>query len=199
MEIKQDKIKKNIFSGSLKYIDDYKTETYTDEKGHKRQRVIYTGPYGYITESRKAYITKLVLLYSITLLLIVSEFIAMTVPEHSTVGFIGCTLPIVSSFAPLLFLVFGLTALPIKDMKLKKDQYYHGIIRIFKSAAAVAVFVAVAIISGIIYRIVNHDSMVLHGDLMYGIFMAISLITAILVIVIARQIKINDIDIVSRR
>ncbi len=176
------------FSDSLKYVDDYKTELVTDEKGRKKRRTRYVGPWYFVTSEPGSARTKMI---AALVLGVGAAFchVMMPLQVHYGASKYPVLVPILLALFPALYLMMGLASLPFKLKPMHRDRHAHSFMRASRSGVAVAAMLAVGFIALFVYRIVDGDFIFFSGD---WLFMGLCVTEIVLVIVILRLLYTID-------
>ncbi len=157
----------------LKFTEDFRLEIETDGKGRTRKKAVYIGTwyvirdYGTVDRLRMAGC----LLAAAAVMII--QF-SMLLLLHAGSGSLFVILPRAAALFPGLYLLMGAVSLPFKGKPMRRDQYFHSIIRMSRSAVAIPVFNLVAAFAVLISRVIKKDWLFLKGDWTFLILFVIS-------------------------
>ena len=151
---------------SLKYVNDYKTETYTDKKGRLRKKAVYVGTWFVIGDEPEKARAKV---FSAALLgvLAVALLVAIQLLYYSGHAELYVSVPRLLALFPALYLMMGVSYFPFRLKPMHRDRYMHSFIRASRSGVAVLAMTVVSLIAAGIYRIVMKDWVFLKGDWIY--------------------------------
>lgn len=190
--MKENKSIGNIIERSkLKYVEDYTTELYEDEKGRTREKIVYVGPLVKTLEPQKNVRVKSVIATLLAALELFCQYRFITV-NHSSMSWFLTVIPLAISLFAGLYLIMGLSKLPFWGQDMKRDSYLNGIIRVIKSAAGIAVCVTVSLVGEALYRLINHDTLFLTDDFWFYGYTIGSILLCIVIVLIIRSIRIDE-------
>lgn len=173
----------------IQYLDDYEIRYVTDEKGREKKTVVYTGPLIPVTEEKNKLRIKLL---SVSVIAVCTVLTVLSAVFTRHVGGMIAELPLIISLFPCLYLVMGVFLLPFSGKPMKRDAYMHGMIRVFRSCGALTVLMGVVLVSEIVRRIAQQDTLFLRGDIMYIIRIIGALILCVAIILILRSVEIDE-------
>ncbi len=173
----------------IQYLDDYEIRYVTDEKGREKKTVVYTGPLIPVTEEKNKLRIKLL---SVSVIAVCTVLTVLSAVFTRHVGGMIAELPLIISLFPCLYLVMGVFLLPFSGKPMKRDAYMHGMIRVFRSCGALTVLMGVVLVSEIIRRIAQQDTLFLRGDIMFIIRIIGALILCVAIILILRSVEIDE-------
>ena len=178
------------FTDRLKYVDDYRTEEVTDEKGRTRKKAVYIGPWIFIKGDKKVNRTKIIGTFALCVLAC-AGLILLQLPNYSGSGWLPVSIPKAVALFPMLYMMMGAFALPFKLDPMHRDRYYHSFIRISRSAVAVLAMTGVSFIAGFVFRIIESDWLFLKSEwLVIGAFaVEFALLAAILIILYSVDVE----------
>ena len=158
------------FGELTRYADDFRIETVTDAKGKARRKTVYIGAWTVLRDKGRGTVFRL--WGSLTMsFAAVAACALQLLTEHSCDRKYTVMLPLLAGLFPCLYLLMGCLSLPFRLRPMRRDQYMHSFIRVFRSATAVICFEAITLIASFIYRISAGDWVFLAGDrrfVMYG-------------------------------
>ena len=173
----------------IQYLDDYEIRCVTDEKGREKKTVVYTGPLIPVTEEKNKLRIKLL---SVSVIAVCTVLTVLSAVFTRHVGGMIAELPLIISLFPCLYLVMGVFLLPFSGKPMKRDAYMHGMIRVFRSCGALTVLMGVVLVSEIIRRIAQQDTLFLRGDIMFIVRIIGALILCVAIILILRSVEIDE-------
>ena len=173
----------------IQYLDDYEIRYVTDEKGREKKTVVYTGPLIPVTEEKNKLRIKLL---SVSVIAVCTVLTVLSAVFTRHVGGMIAELPLIISLFPCLYLTMGVFLLPFSGKPMKRDAYMHGMIRVFRSCGALAVLMGVVLVSEIIRRIAQQDTLFLRGDIMFIVRIIGALILCVAIILILRSVEIDE-------
>ncbi len=176
---------------SLKYVNDYKTELYEDEKGKTREKITYVGPMIKFMDSQKSVRLKFAAVSLLSVLSLATAGAAVSM-SHTTAWWPFVSMPTAIGLIPLLYLFLGVCSLQFNCQPMKRDRYMHSIIRIYRSAPAVFLFMLAALIAEFIYRAVYDDWIFLKNDISFLIMLILTCVFMVLIIVVLRNVNIDE-------
>lgn len=175
----------------LKYTEDFRLETETDEKGKTRKKAVYIGTWfvirDYGTSERLRMAGSLLAAAAVMII----QF-SMLLLRHAGSGSLFVVLPLAAALFPGMYLLMGAASLPYRGKPMRRDQYFHSIIRMSRSAVAILAFNTVAALAALIYRIIMDDWLFLKGDWTFLILFVVSAVLCAGVIWILRGIDIAE-------
>lgn len=197
MEDKKKERRFKMLNDSMRFVDDYAVEKYTDEKGRTKEKVVYIGPLLPIRGEAASVHRRAIIAAVISVLqaaaLCYCEFLS-----HTSAWWIPVAIPLAAALFPELYLVMGLFSLPYRCMELKRDSYTRGIIRVFKSAAGAGILTAVSYIADWAYRFINSDFLFLKGDIKYSVCCLFVIGSLIAVILLLRGIEVDERELLKK-
>lgn len=181
------------FSDSLKYVDDYKTELVTDERGKTRRKVVYIGIWYAIKNAGRKERIKL---FTVLGLCLVAPCCLVGMLLNWNVADVWYTvvIPKAAALFPMLYLLMGASELPYKLKPMHRSKYYHSFIRISRSSVAVIAFVAISQIVELVYRIVNKNWLFMRTEWLSPVLAAVLIAALIAVIRILYSIDITELQ-----
>lgn len=154
------------FTDSLKYVKDYKTETYTDKKGRTREKAVYIGTWFVLTEEPKK--ARLKVFSGAALgVLAVALLVVTELGYYTGSAWLPVSVPRLLALFPALYLLMGVAYLPYGLKPMHRDRYMHSFIRASRSGVAVLAMTAVSFIASFVYRMVMKDWTFVKGDWLY--------------------------------
>ena len=175
----------------LKYTEDFRLETETDEKGKTRKKAVYIGTWFVIRDYGTADRLRMAGSLLAAAAVMIIQF-SMLILRHAGSGSLLVVLPLAAALFPGMYLLMGAASLPYRGKPMRRDQYFHGMIRMSRSAVAILAFNTVAALAALIYRIVKNDWLFLKGDWTFLILFGISVVLCAGVIWILRGIDITE-------
>lgn len=175
----------------LKYTEDFRLETETDEKGKTRKKAVYIGTWFVIRDYGTADRLRMAGSLLAAAAVMIIQF-SMLLLRHAGSGSLFVVLPLAAALFPGMYLLMGAGSLPYRGKPMRRDQYFHGIIRMSRSAVAILAFNTVAALAALIYRTVKNDWLFLKGDWLFLILFGISAVLCAGVIWILRGIDITE-------
>lgn len=157
---------RRIFGNTLDYIDDYRTELYTDSKGRTRERLIYTGAWYKLWGNRKSNLL-LMLSAALACVLFTAGLVLLQFSDSYVCVCWFVALPQAAALFPCLYALFGICELPYSCKPMKRDRYMHSVIRVCRSASAVGVIEAFVLIAGFVFRLVDSLWFFREPDILY--------------------------------
>ena len=151
------------FTDSLKYVEDYKTELVTDEKGKTRKKTRYIGQWMVIGGDKSKNRAKLIITFALSALTC-AGLVLLQFRNHGGSGWLPVSIPKAFALFPMLYLMMGAFSLPFKLDPMHRDRYYHSFIRISRSAVAVMALLGVSFLAWFVYRIIYADWLFLRDD-----------------------------------
>ena len=145
--------REKTFSDLKKYVNDFEVTEEKDAGGRLKKKVIYKGPLMVLRDPSPAVFARLWITLGLTLAL-AAAYVKMLLLTHLAGGQLLVMLPPLAGLFPLLYLLMGAAALPFRGKPMRRDQYMHSFIRVFRSAAAVAACSALGQAAAVIYRAV---------------------------------------------
>lgn len=175
----------------LKYTEDFRLETETDDKGKTRKKAVYIGTWfvirDYGTSDRLRMAGSLLAAAAVMII----QF-SMLLVLHAGSGSLFVVLPLAAALFPGMYLLMGAASLPYRGKPMRRDQYFHSIIRMSRSAVAILAFNTVAALAALIYRMIKNDWLFLKGDWTFLILFVISAFLCAGVIWVLRRIDITE-------
>ncbi len=178
-------------SDPRKYAADFEVTEEKDANGRIRKTVRYTGVWTVIREDSPAVRVRLGMAAGLGALLIAALF-RMLLMNHLAGSWLQVMLPLLAALFPGMYLAMGLTALPWRGKPMRRDQYMHGFIRVFRSAAAVGVCVLIGQAAALITRAVLGDWLYLTEDWRFTGYGGFILMAAIGIIAMLRSIDVTE-------
>lgn len=175
----------------LKYTEDFRLETETDEKGRTHKKAVYIGTWFVVRDYGTADRLRMAGSLFAAVAVMIIQF-SMLLLHHAGSGSLLVALPLAAALFPGMYLLMGTVSLPYRGKPMRRDQYFHGIIRMSRSAVAVLAFNTVAALAVLIYRTIKNDWLFLKGDWTYLILFLISAVLCAGVIWILRGIDITE-------
>lgn len=175
----------------LKYTEDFRLETETDEKGKTRKKAVYIGTWFVIRDYGKADRLRMIGSLLAAAAVMVIQF-ALLLQSHAGSGSLLVILPLAAALFPGLYLLMGASSLPYRGKPMRRDQYMHGIIRMSRSSVAVLAFNTVAALATLVVRAVKGDWMFLSGDWTFLILFLASAVLCAVILWLLRAIEITE-------
>lgn len=175
----------------LKYTEDFRLKTETDEKGRTRKKAVYIGTWFVIRDYGTSDRLRMTGSLLAAVAVMVIQF-SLMLQSHAGSGSLFVILPLAAALFPGLYLLMGASSLPYRGKPMRRDQYMHGIIRMSRSAVAVIAFNTVAAFATLVYRAVKGDWMFLGGDWTFLILFLASTALCAGIIWILRGIEITE-------
>ncbi len=175
----------------VKYVNDYTTELYTDEKGKTREKTIYIGPLIYFREKAETVRTKLVISGVLALFIVFFAGYSATC-EHTTAWWILTSLPMAIALVPCLYLLMGAGTYQYSAKPMQRDRYMHSIIRAYRSMGAITGLSAAEIIFEFVFRIKNKDWLFIRGDRLFLAAVVLAIVFCVLNIILLRSLDIDE-------
>lgn len=136
----------------FKLLENYRTETYTDENGKQKKRAVYAGKYIRFWGEQSELKTKFILFWVLGAA-IVASCIAQLFLRHSMVGTYlenVVSVPQIIALFPSLYMIMGLYYVPREPKTMQYDTFAKGIGRIKNSSIAIAILSALTLIGYIV-------------------------------------------------
>lgn len=176
---------------SLKYVNDYTTELYEDEKGKTRERTTYVGPMIKFRDDPKSVKTKLIVSTVLTCLM-ACALVYSVMMNHASAWWGFTVIPMAVAAFPALYMVMGALNFQFDAVPMKRDRYMRSIIRVFKSSAAVIVCYVVGLIADVVYRAVFDDWLFLSEDILFATLSITVIVLSAIVILILRSLNVDE-------
>ena len=154
---------KKSFGDLRKYVDDFRIDEVPDEKGRLRRQARYIGVWTVLRGNGPAVRVRLALVPVLGLLMAAAYIRMLTLP-HMAGGQILIMLPLLAGLFPTFYLLMGAVSLPFRGRPMRRDQYMHSFIRVFRSATAAGACVLVGQLAALILRAVKGDWLFLPAD-----------------------------------
>ncbi len=151
------------FSDPGKYVDDFRIEEHTDEKGRIRREAVYTGLWTVLRDRGTAVRARLWISLAGAVLIAVLHVLMLLIP-HGAAGDYLVMIPVLAALFPELHLQMGCLSLPFRGRPMRRDQYMHSFIRASRSAVAVGILMLSAAAASLIRRAVQADWLFFPGD-----------------------------------
>lgn len=179
------------FSDLNRYVSDYRIVEEKDRKGRVRKKAVYVGAWISIRDfdAGKSRVLWGVLALSILNVLVYGYMALLT---HASSGQFWVMLPILAGLFPCLYLMMGATSLPFRGKPMRRDQYMHSFIRVFRSAVAVAAFAAVGLLASLVDRAVRGDWLFLRSDWVFAVSAVACAVLSLLVILLLRTLDVRE-------
>lgn len=174
----------------LKYTEDFRLETETDDKGKTRKKAVYIGTWFVIRDYGKADRLRMIGSLLAAAAVMIIQF-ALLIQPHAGSGSLLVILPLSAALFPGLYLLMGAASLPYRGKPMRRDQYMHGIIRMSRSSVAVLAFNAVAALATLVVRAVKGDWLFLSGDWTFLILFLVSTALCAGILWLLRAIEIT--------
>ena len=150
---------------TMKYAALYRSEPYVDERGRKKTRLRYTGPWMVPLDTERVAQIKIPLC-GIGTWLILAALIVLQLFRHASSGCWYTSVLLLLALFPGAYGALGSIDLPWRGKPLTYDRYMHSVIRICRSSLAVLILTGVtAVICEPVYRIVSRDWIFLREDI----------------------------------
>lgn len=186
-----------LFEKKLKYANDYKTDLVYDEKGRVHKKVTYVGPMvPFITDAgtvTKRFITVAVLAVIMAVCLIICEGL-----EHGSAWFAGVTIPLACALFPAFYLIAGVCTLSFKGESMRRDRYYHSIVRILKSGAGIIPLAGISFLADFVYRLIYADWLFFKGDILYLVLLAVVVASTVGIVAVTRSVDVDERELLKK-
>lgn len=182
---------KSKFSDLRKYVDDYEIVEEQTPNGKLKKTVRYKGTWTILREVSSGTFFKLWLTVLMAFALIGVYVYTLTL-THTTSGLYTVMVPLMAGLFPCLYLAMGVLALPFRGKPMRRDQYMHSFIRISRSCTAILIFVFLAELVTLIYRMIENDWLYLPADWRFTVSGIILIAAAVAIILILRSIEITE-------
>ena len=167
--------KRQGFSDSLRYVDDFVTELVEDDKGRTRKKTTYIGTWQVLREPGAKTLWMLIGAAAMSLASAGCVMTALLLP-HAGAGDYPVMVPHLISLFPFLYQLMGAASLPYRQKPMRRDQYMHGFIRMQRSAVAILAMTAVGMLAAPVLRLIRSDWLFLKGDVFYFVLTAAALL-----------------------
>ncbi|MBQ1820671.1 MAG: hypothetical protein II117_03605 [Clostridia bacterium] len=180
--------------GVERFVEDYKTIEYTNEKGRRKYKTEYIGQW-YVPEISEERQRRLhVFLWIASLIAVVSLAGGLLMP-YAADSELYVVLPCAVALFPGLYMAMGLLTLPKIGKKMERMVYEHGYLRIGRSALAMLVLVGIGVIGTAVYGILclTHriDKNLGAGDAAFLGLMIICTVLSVLLFIRTRNVTIS--------
>jgi len=173
-----------------KYAEDYEIVTEEDENGREKETIVYQGamyrPRTWGNEKKKIIWGAVCGGLSCVFLILSQLFV------HASSWAPYVALPLAAALIPAAFLCAGLVRLPYKLAPMRRDQYMRGMIRVCRSALAVAILSGIAFAGDFLYRALSGDWMYMGEDIRFLIFAACTAGLAAAALVLIRDVAVDS-------
>ena len=149
--------------GFVKKAPEAKVQEEKDKDGRVRSKAVYKGLWTVLREPGRPTRARLWIALALAFAL-AGVYVRTLLVTHASSGQILVMLPILIGLFPLLYLLMGALSLPFRGRPMRRDQYMHSFIRVFRSCVAVGAFLLTGLLASFIYRIVKGDWLFLSGD-----------------------------------
>ena len=152
----------NIFSGKernfsdlQKYVEDFEIVE-ENRNGKLKKTVKYKGTWTILEEVSSGTFCKLWGALALSAG-IAAAYVRALLLTHLTSSQLTVMIPLLAGLFPLLYMVMGALALPFRGKPMRRDQYMHSFIRVFRSAAAVIVCLALTLLATLVFRLTGNN------------------------------------------
>ncbi len=183
--------KERSFSDLRKYVDDFEVTEEKDAKGRIRKTARYTGQWMALRDTSAIGLSRIWITAGLAALLLAS-YIRMMLLTHLAGGELLVMLPLLAGLFPALYLAMGTASLPFRGKLMRRDQDMHGVIRVFRSCAAISVFMLIGQLAALILRAVRGDWLYMREDWLFTGLGAFILITALGIIGLLRSVDVTE-------
>ncbi len=183
--------KGGIRGNSGKYIGDFEIVEVKDARGRIRKKARYTGVWTVIRGDGKRD-RKLLAAAGLLTAALAAVYIRMVTLTHLVSGQVPVMLPLLAGLFPGLYLVMGAFSLPYRGRPMRRDQYMHGMIRMSRSAAAVAVCQILGLVMTLGYRLTQKNWDFFPEDLLFMGLMGLAAALCGAVIAVLRQVDVTE-------
>ncbi len=175
----------------MEYVDDYTIETYVDEKGREKDKIVYIGPEVPFSAPASVVRPRLIIcavLAVLTVLAVVSTQLII----HGSQNSAFVMFPLAVALFPSMYLLMGVMNFKFNAKPMTRDQYKRGILRVFHSCGGIIVLTLVAFVGDFVYRIPSGDWLFLRGDIIFYIVDAAAFGACLACVLILRTIGIDE-------
>lgn len=154
---------REFFSDLRKYVGDFELTEEENSRGRKVKKARYIGTWTVLREFSPGVKLRLRSIPVLTVLLAGIYFRMLTL-THLFSGNLLVMIPLLAGLFPAMYLAMGAFSLPFRGKPMRRDQYMHSFIRIFRSATATGAFILAGQLAALISRAVHGDWMYLSAD-----------------------------------
>lgn len=183
--------KERSFSDLKKYVDDFEITEEKDAGGKVRKTAKYKGQWTVLRETTAAVMSRIWLTAGLSAL-ILAAYIRMLLLTHMAGGELLVMLPLLAGLFPALYLGMGVFSLPFRGKPMRRDQYMHGFIRVFRSCAAVSIFMLIGQLAALIFRAVRGDWLYMREDWLFTGLGCFVLFGALGIIGLLRSVDLTE-------
>ncbi|MBQ6383828.1 MAG: hypothetical protein IJJ42_09600 [Clostridia bacterium] len=183
--------KERSFSDLRKYVDDFEVTEEKDARGRTRKTARYKGQWTILRDTSAAGLSRIWITAGLAAL-VLAAYIRMLLLTHLAGSELLVMLPLLAGLFPALYLAMGAVSLPFRGKPMRRDQYMHGFIRVFRSCAAVSVFMLIGQLAALIFRAVRGDWLYMREDWLFTGLGCFILITALGIIGLLRSVDVTE-------
>ena len=183
--------KGKAFSDLRKYVGDFEIVEVKDRKGRLKKKALYKANWMVLRSPVRAAQFKLwaALVSALALVILYVRAVLLT---HLFAGRLLVMLPLLAGLFPAMYLLMGVFSLPFRAKPMRRDQYMHSFIRVARSSAAVAAFVAVSAVMTLVLRAVEKAWQFMPEDWVFLILCAAVILVAIGIIALLHTVDTDE-------
>ena len=183
--------KERSFSDLKKYVDDFEITEEKDARGRIRETAKYKGQWTVLRETTASVMSRIWMTAGLAALLL-AAYIRMLLLTHMASGELLVMLPLLAGLFPALYLGMVVFSLPFRGKPMRRDQYMHGFIRVFRSCVAITVFVLIGQLAVLIFRAVRGDWLYMREDWLFTGLGCLILVFALSIIGLLRSVDLTE-------
>ena len=162
-----------------KPMDDYELRFQLDARGRERRVPVYKGPFLHPLHSDELYRYFRIAVLAGAFLILAGAFVLLFFDKYAVYPYEGLftLIPLTLALFPFAYMLMGFFRLPRKNEKTQRDTYVRSVLRIRRSALAIAILGGLSLLLWIVFLLAVKDIVLSAWDALYtGMIVLILLI-----------------------